>query len=278
MDLSFICDQKWEGLQGSDSKRRSCDVCDKPVYNLSGMTRKQARVLLASHGENPPCVRFVIWNGSIVHDGDPFERLRKQRHGARYLVAGALALHLSLATFASDPQSAFLSPLNILHVLNGDFYNPFELTGAPANDTEMKPIVYASHERVSSSLTRAGAIDRAREAVESADWYAGFAQKDMPPATYLEFRELNKAQLYLELNDIQDLPNDLIGLAARTEEARYALEDLVMTHEVQIQLYIDKKMYPEARQELRELQGCFYDRQNIWTHDLDVREAWLLGR
>src|ERR1051325_4767611 len=54
--LGFACKQRWEDMVG-DERVRACNGCDRPVFNLSAMTRDEAEAVLATRGLTP-CVRF----------------------------------------------------------------------------------------------------------------------------------------------------------------------------------------------------------------------------
>ena len=50
------CTEDWDLMEGSDTVRH-CEVCDRSVYDLSGLTREDAEALV-SQREGAPCVRF----------------------------------------------------------------------------------------------------------------------------------------------------------------------------------------------------------------------------
>src|SRR5258706_8075361 len=50
------CKERWAEMTGDD-RVRVCNGCDRPVFNLSEMTRDQAEAGLATRGIEP-CVRF----------------------------------------------------------------------------------------------------------------------------------------------------------------------------------------------------------------------------
>jgi len=54
--IGFACKQRWEDMVGDD-RVRACGGCDRPVFNLSSMTRDEAERVLATRGLTP-CVRF----------------------------------------------------------------------------------------------------------------------------------------------------------------------------------------------------------------------------
>jgi hypothetical protein len=54
--IGFACKQRWEDMVG-DERVRACAGCDRPVFDLSSMTRAEAETVLATRGLTP-CVRF----------------------------------------------------------------------------------------------------------------------------------------------------------------------------------------------------------------------------
>ena len=54
--IGFACKERWEDMVG-DERVRDCRRCDRPVFNLSAMTRAEAEAVLATRGVTP-CVRF----------------------------------------------------------------------------------------------------------------------------------------------------------------------------------------------------------------------------
>lgn len=107
-ELSYYCELSWADLPGNSNTIRHCGQCDTKVYNLSAMTEAQAARLLSREGA-PPCVHFVSRDGRIVHDGDPLEQLRKQRRGAKKLLAGALAVQ-AVFMAVGEGERVFLDP------------------------------------------------------------------------------------------------------------------------------------------------------------------------
>jgi hypothetical protein len=271
MDMSFICDQTWASLQGTDKKRRSCEVCDKPVYNLSGMTRKQARALLASYGENPPCIRFVSRNGEIIHDGDPFQQLRDQRNGAKVLLAAAAAVHVGFASMSADPLVALVNPFTVAStIFLGPEENDPEIMGemaAPEPD-----IMFAPGElNVCASETQC--LQAVRDAVLRAQEHK---QAEGPHALYDEARELTKAEHLLELIDRKNRPEDLENLSVQAYNARQEIEVRIRDSRATLHTLIQHKKYEEARQECRQTLSLFSDHRNKWARIFVDRERELI--
>ena len=54
--IASPCKERWADMTG-DERVRVCNGCERPVFNLSEMTRDQAEAVLATRGIKP-CVRF----------------------------------------------------------------------------------------------------------------------------------------------------------------------------------------------------------------------------
>ena len=90
------CTAEWEKMSG-DERTRYCDRCSLHVYNLSGMTRREAEALVVST-EGRLCVRFYRRaDGTILTRNCPVGLLALKRRAAR--VAGSV-LSAALGFFA----------------------------------------------------------------------------------------------------------------------------------------------------------------------------------
>ena len=134
LKMRFECDMRWEDLDGSNDVKRHCGVCDKDVFNLSGMSRERAQRLLA--GKEKPCVRYISRNGRVVHNGDPSEQLRRQNIGAGKLLAGALIVQAAFMAIVDNPKEFVFDPVAVSkEVIWGDeieekfTYNESVVTG-----------------------------------------------------------------------------------------------------------------------------------------------------
>ena len=115
MKLEFECGMRWDQLVGSGSRRRHCTECNEPVYNLSGMSKQQAKAFVGSKkGQGRVCVRFAQHDGVIIHGGDPYAQLREQRRGAARLLAGALAVQTVIAVAIDTPFDYFADPFAVI--------------------------------------------------------------------------------------------------------------------------------------------------------------------
>ena len=102
--LGFACKQRWDDMVGDD-RVRACGGCDRPVFNLSAMTRAEAEAVLATRGLTP-CVRFYRRpDGTVMTTDCPTGAQSRGRRLA--VVASSLAAGASLAAapavVAADP-------------------------------------------------------------------------------------------------------------------------------------------------------------------------------
>lgn len=141
MKLKFECPLTWNDLAGTSTIRRHCDRCDHAVYNLSGMTRDQARRALALHegAGKKMCVHFVSRNGQIVHDGDPLLQLEGQRRGAGKLLAAALLVQTAFAIVADEPSDFYFDPFAAIGVTLNE---PVEQKFEPSTDVVAMGVVF----------------------------------------------------------------------------------------------------------------------------------------
>ncbi|MBK9155404.1 MAG: ankyrin repeat domain-containing protein [Chloracidobacterium sp.] len=95
ISVAFPCDEDWENMAGGDRKRH-CGSCKRDVYNLSAMTRRDARRLL---GENKGriCVRYAkLPDGTLRTLDQPLHQITRRSAVA----AGVLAATVSLTATA----------------------------------------------------------------------------------------------------------------------------------------------------------------------------------
>lgn len=85
------CPADWERMVG-DERMRYCDRCSLHVYNLSGMTRREAEALVAS-SEGRLCVRFYRRpDGTILTRNCPVGLSALRRRAARAATATLTAV------------------------------------------------------------------------------------------------------------------------------------------------------------------------------------------
>jgi hypothetical protein len=89
------CDASWEEMEG-DELVRFCQYCQKNVYNLSGMSRREAAAFVRET-EGRLCVRFYRrQDGTLLTDNCPVG----WRAARRWLLARMAAVFGLLGTFA----------------------------------------------------------------------------------------------------------------------------------------------------------------------------------
>jgi hypothetical protein len=98
--LGFACTQRWEDMVGDD-RVRACAGCDRPVFNLSEMTRAEAEAVLATRGLTP-CVRFYRRpDGTVMTTDCP----TGVRQAPRRLAVVASSLAAAGSTLAASPAA-----------------------------------------------------------------------------------------------------------------------------------------------------------------------------
>jgi len=109
IQVAAPCSVAWEGMEGDDRKR-FCDQCHKNVYDLSGMSRKQAEALVRE-SEGKLCVTFYRRaDGTILTDNCPVG-LRAVRNAVVRRWAATVSLAASLlalvgGALAQTPSAA----------------------------------------------------------------------------------------------------------------------------------------------------------------------------
>ncbi|HEY1550762.1 MAG TPA: hypothetical protein VGG28_23190 [Kofleriaceae bacterium] len=99
--IASPCKQRWDDMVGDD-RVRVCAGCERPVFNLSEMTRADAEAVLATRGLTP-CMRFYRRADGTMMTSDCPTRPR----GHRLAVAAAGAtLALAAPAIADPPQAA----------------------------------------------------------------------------------------------------------------------------------------------------------------------------
>jgi hypothetical protein len=99
--IGFACKQRWDDMVGDD-RVRACGGCDRPVFNLSEMTRAEAEAVLATRGLTP-CVRFYRRpDGTVMTTDCPTGARPKARRLAVVAAAGT--------AFAATPVAMADSP------------------------------------------------------------------------------------------------------------------------------------------------------------------------
>lgn len=95
IEVKTPCLQSWNEMRGSD-QIRFCDHCTKDVHNLSEMTRKQARKIVAQ-SNGGICVRYIRRpDGRIQTIKNTLHQITRQTG----IAAGILGTSLSVSTLA----------------------------------------------------------------------------------------------------------------------------------------------------------------------------------
>ena len=95
IEVETPCLQRWEEMRGSE-QIRFCDHCAKDVHNLSQMTRKKARKIIAD-SNGSICVRYVRRpDGRIQTIKNTLHQITRQTG----IAAGILGTSLSVSTVA----------------------------------------------------------------------------------------------------------------------------------------------------------------------------------
>lgn len=95
IEVKTPCRQSWNEMRGSD-QIRFCDHCAKEVHNLSQMTRKQARRIVAQ-SNGGICVQYIRRpDGRIQTIKNTFHQITRQTG----IAAGILGTSLSVSTLA----------------------------------------------------------------------------------------------------------------------------------------------------------------------------------
>ena len=99
-------------MKPADMKKRFCDECELHVHDLSAMTKREARAVLASEGL---CIRYLYdQHGAVVFSDDarlvaPSALVRAKRF-VQGAMAVALPMTLTACIGAAPSRSAMLAP------------------------------------------------------------------------------------------------------------------------------------------------------------------------
>ena len=93
IDVPKPCTANWDEMTGND-KKRFCTSCEKDVYNLSGMPRREARKLVA-RSAGKICVRYARLPNGKVYTTD--QKLHQISRRTSTIAAGVIATTLSLS-------------------------------------------------------------------------------------------------------------------------------------------------------------------------------------
>lgn len=129
--VSSPCSMSWGSMSG-DERVRACSGCNKNVYNLSDMTKREAESFLAQHGVSQ-CLRFYRRkDGTIMTDDCPvgLRGLRNRYRSFWKCVAGLYALIVGQSHLTVLAQDAL--PIQSVGDAN--------MGGATCQSTEVIPL------------------------------------------------------------------------------------------------------------------------------------------
>jgi hypothetical protein len=103
VEITSPCTANWDEMKGTD-QIRYCSECQKYVYNLSEMTRREAEALLVSRG-NQMCARLIrdLDGQTLTVESLPPVRLLRWKPGpvARAVVSAIISIAPAAAPFAN---------------------------------------------------------------------------------------------------------------------------------------------------------------------------------
>ncbi|MBV9957368.1 MAG: hypothetical protein JO360_03070 [Acidobacteria bacterium] len=106
------CTADWESMLG-DERRRFCGQCEKNVYNLSAMTRREAEELI-NRTEGRLCVRFYRRaDGTVLTQDCPVGLLALKRRLKRVrnaVVSSVLSFLAGIGIYAAAPEPLVEQP------------------------------------------------------------------------------------------------------------------------------------------------------------------------
>jgi hypothetical protein len=113
IDVESPCSESWNEMQGSE-QIRFCSHCAKNVHNLSEMTRKQARKIVAE-SQGGICVRYIRRpDGRIQTLKNTLHQITRQTG----LAAGVLSASLSASSIAYAQTTAEPIPSDSAQIVN----------------------------------------------------------------------------------------------------------------------------------------------------------------
>jgi hypothetical protein len=109
IEVASPCHESWDEMTG-DQRERHCDKCEQTVYDLSGLTRDEAKSLVSkTESGEQVCVRFRRRADGTVLTADCPTQVRKTRSRwpqVRSVAAGLFALAGGLAAGCTESDAA----------------------------------------------------------------------------------------------------------------------------------------------------------------------------
>jgi hypothetical protein len=100
--MTTPCSTDWESMEG-DARVRRCPSCEKNVYNVSLMSRREVARLVGRTGQPLPCIRGYRRPDGTIIAGGCMSTVRRAMGWVRFklaLAAGVLVAIWSDASFA----------------------------------------------------------------------------------------------------------------------------------------------------------------------------------
>jgi hypothetical protein len=160
------CKERWADMVG-DERVRVCNGCERPVFNLSEMTRAEAEAVLAARGIKP-CVRFYRRADGTVMTADCSTGARRSRRLA--VVAAGTAMLSSPAAMAEPPATPAASD------------TPVDLAADPAADPAAVPVADPANSGLDVTMGELIVVPPQHPTVEWSTWVrAGYGVKSHAP-------------------------------------------------------------------------------------------------
>jgi hypothetical protein len=212
------CHVSWDGMKG-DERVRFCSACSLHVYDISELTKTEARALIAN-AEGRVCARLYRRADGTVLTRDCPVGLRAVRRRAARTAGAALTAILSLFSVvaAGQPKQKHQSKRNVkvsktTHGLTIERSPSGTLAGSlavevidPAGAVITGAIVTLTNERTGEKISMTtNERDALKLIVPSADEYtfevsASYFQTEMTQHLFLSPRETARARVSMQIN------------------------------------------------------------------------------
>jgi hypothetical protein len=153
LDIASPCSATWEDMRplvDGDDRVRHCGLCDKNVYNLAGMTRREATALVADR-EGSICLRmYRRADGTVLTSDCPVgvraalvAAQRRARRELAWAAAATVAAVGALLAFlgASVPRRTCASDPGVPAVASPSTTTDLPRMGAVAPPPDLRPVM-----------------------------------------------------------------------------------------------------------------------------------------
>ena len=149
--IASPCTADWEGMVG-DERRRFCGQCELHVYNLSGLTRREAEDLI-TRAEGRLCLRFYRRADGTVLTRDCPVGLRAVRRRISRLATATLSTILGFfsgvglnAAMTEITRPSVMGVVPVQEISNTGLRNParevgFSVMGGVSAEEESEPLM-----------------------------------------------------------------------------------------------------------------------------------------